>query len=464
LQVGVTEPDGVGTGPGRGPGGSGTTRGQQEEGDTEGEAVAKGANDCTVGRGTAPRQGGIGTGRGGGTGEVGGAPAAPGFSPRPLGEASARRRAMRMTVFYASPEQDADLLYGGGFRAPDPFLAWEIEGSFRAALSPLEIDRARRTSRFAEVLSLQSLGEESGAGRDPVGQVLWLARQAGATTLGLPEDFPGRMAFRLREEGDLPIEWLDRPVCSGRLRKTASEEKAIAEVNAVIAGAFARVRARLEAARVDGDWIRDEEGEILTSEELRRTIGRHCLDQGCTAEGTIVAAGDQACDPHERGHGPLPAHELIIIDIFPRSDSTAYYGDLTRTFLKGRARPEQRRMVEAVRRAQEIALAETRAGITGEAVHGAVVRSFERDGWETGTSPQGSYGFLHGTGHGLGLELHEEPRVSPRGGELGEGMVVTLEPGLYVRGIGGCRIEDVVSVRAEGVKKLSEVSREWEIP
>lgn len=370
---------------------------------------------------------------------------------------------MRMTVFFASPEQDADLLYGGGFRAPDPFLAWEIAGSFRAALSPLEIDRARRTSRFAEVLSVESLGKESGAGRDPVGQVLWLARQAGATALGLPADFPGRMAFRLREEGNLPIEWLDRPVCSGRLCKTDAEEKAIAEVNGVIAGAFARVRERLEAARIDGDWIRDENGEILTSEELRRTIGVHCLAHGCTAEGTIVAAGDQACDPHERGHGPLPAHELIIVDIFPRSEATAYYGDLTRTFLKGQARPAQRRMVEAVCRAQEVALAETRAGVTGEAVHRAVAHSFEEEGWQTGTSPKGSYGFLHGTGHGLGLELHEEPRVSPRGGELREGMVVTLEPGLYVRGIGGCRMEDVVSVRSGAVKRLSEVSRDWEI-
>jgi Xaa-Pro aminopeptidase len=189
-----------------------------------------------------------------------------------------------------------------------------------------------------------------------------------------------------------------------------------------------------------------------------------CLEAGAISTNTIIAAGDQGCDPHERGSGPIRANELIIVDIFPRVIATGYFGDMTRTFLRGRASEAQRTLVAAVRSAQSAALKTIRAGVNGREVHGQVVEIFTARGFQTKHTPRGSVGFFHGTGHGLGLEVHEPPRMNASFDyRLKRGSVVTVEPGLYYPGIGGCRIEDVVQVTATGVKLLSSYHYDWEI-
>lgn len=371
---------------------------------------------------------------------------------------------MDMTVFHGAPDRDADLHYFGGFRAPDPFLAAGIDGKRVAVLSPLELDRGRRESRFDEIHSLEDVREELGErGDDLAARILWLAGRHGADRLFLPEDFPAKTAFDLRSNDGPAIEFLPRPVCAGRRRKSAVECEAIRRVNGVISGAFRTVEEILGESSVrDGRIVRG--GEPLTAEAVRTEIGIHCLRRGCIAESTIVAGGDQACDPHERGTGPLPANELIIVDIFPRDEATGYFGDMTRTYCKGTAPEEARRIVEAVRRAQELALERIAAGVDGREVHRAVVDFFEGEGFSSGRGEDGFHGFFHGTGHGLGLEIHEEPRISRGSCRLEEGMTATVEPGLYYRGRGACRIEDVVRIGSDGVEMLSDHPVEWEIP
>ncbi len=369
---------------------------------------------------------------------------------------------MDFKVFYASPETDADLLYFGGFRAPDPFLAFEADGVRGAVLSPLEMDRGVREGSFDEVLSLEDVVRDSDSKGDLVGRILWLAKGRGASRLLLPEDFPARLAFDLRERGGPEIVFLDRPVCCGRLRKTAREQEAIRRVNEVIARAFRLVEETIGSASVR-DGLLFADGDFLTSESVRTRIAVHCLENGCQAESTIVAGGEHACDPHERGSGPLPAEKPIIVDIFPRDEGTGYFGDMTRTYCKGRATPEVRRLVETVRSAQRLALDSISAGADGSSVHRRVTSFFKDQGFETKRTERGFEGFFHGTGHGLGLEIHEEPRISTASCLLEEGMVATVEPGLYYRGIGGCRIEDVVAVTGNGVEMLSDHPVEWEI-
>ena len=369
---------------------------------------------------------------------------------------------MEMTLFYGSPEADADLFYLGGFRAPDAFLAFEVGGVSRAVLSPLEIGRARRESRFDEVLSLEEVKSESGPEGDLATRILWLATRYGATALRLSGDFPARTAFALREKGDLPLEFLDRPLCPGRIRKSAGERASIQRVNRVISGAFREVERILGEAEIrDGTIF--HAGEPLSSESVRTRIARHCLENGCLAAGTIVAGGDQACDPHEQGSGPLPANSLLIVDIFPRDEATGYFGDMTRTYLKGSSSLDQRTLVSTVRSAQSLALERIADGIDGRDVHEAVLNRFADAGYQTGKDGEGFRGFFHGTGHGLGLEIHEEPRVSKGSCILGSDMVVTVEPGLYYPGLGGCRIEDVVRVVPGGVEMLSDHPLDWEI-
>ncbi|MFM9030120.1 MAG: M24 family metallopeptidase, partial [Opitutaceae bacterium] len=167
--------------------------------------------------------------------------------------------------------------------------------------------------------------------------------------------------------------------------------------------------------------------------------------------------------PHDRGSGPLRAHELIIVDIFPRVTATGYHGDMTRTFLRGRASDAQRALYEAVRAAQRAALGGIRAGANGRDVHRRCVEVFESRGFRTEHRPHGSVGFFHGTGHGLGLAVHEAPRMSGSiDYTLRGGSVVTVEPGLYYPGLGGCRVEDVVQVTSGAPRLLSRYHYEWE--
>jgi Xaa-Pro aminopeptidase len=179
------------------------------------------------------------------------------------------------------------------------------------------------------------------------------------------------------------------------------------------------------------------------------------LRAGGVPEGTIVAGGRQACDPHERGHGPLRAHELIILDIFPRDACTGYFGDLTRTVVRGRANTAQRQLWDTVCAAQRLAIRAIKPRAKGAAVHKAVQEFFVARGYPTERRDGRWTGFFHGTGHGLGLDLHEEPRLGVT--VFRKGQVFTVEPGLYYPEIGGARHEDVVTVTASGCRLLSRL-------
>jgi len=179
------------------------------------------------------------------------------------------------------------------------------------------------------------------------------------------------------------------------------------------------------------------------------------LHQDCQADEIIVAGGDQGADPHERGHGPLRAGETIILDIFPRHKQSGYWGDLTRTVIKGKPAAAQRKLYQAVKQAQEGALQQVRAGVTGAEIHDGVCRTFEALGFKTGERNGIHQGFIHSTGHGVGLEIHEAPSISPAGGPLEAGQVITIEPGLYYPGLGAVRIEDTGVVTETGIQLLA---------
>ena len=176
---------------------------------------------------------------------------------------------------------------------------------------------------------------------------------------------------------------------------------------------------------------------------------------------TIVAGGDQACDPHERGSGPLKADSLIILDVFPRDAKSGYYGDLTRTVLRGRASEDQRRLWETVREGQALALKKMKPGVDGLSVHNEIKQLFTERGYPTEVRNGRHVGFFHGTGHGLGLEIHEVPRFQKT--VFKQGQVLTVEPGLYYPGIGGVRLEDVVVLTRTGIRMLSKIEKRLEI-
>jgi Xaa-Pro aminopeptidase len=203
-----------------------------------------------------------------------------------------------------------------------------------------------------------------------------LAQEFKQTRFTVPGDFPAGVYEKLGELG-LDLTVADGALFPAREIKTAAEAAAIREGNRLSALGFAAAEKILRASRVSGRRLLHR-GRPVTSEMLKFAIEVAVLEAGGVSTNTIVAGGDQACDPHERGSGPLRPNELIIIDIFPRVTATGYHGDMTRTFLRGRANEAQRALVAAVRAAQLAALTAIRAGANGRLVHGKCVEEIGR--------------------------------------------------------------------------------------
>jgi Xaa-Pro aminopeptidase len=371
-------------------------------------------------------------------------------------------------LFYADTHASRDLLYLGRFECHDPFLALAWRGKKIAVLNALEFGRGLKESAFDEILSLETLQAEIRKTRPdlarpgPADFVAHLAAKRRIPAFTVPGDFPALLLEQLRARG-LAIHVAPGAVLPEREIKTPREAAAIRAGNKVATAGFRAAEGLLRRAEISGRKLLLD-GKPLTSERVRLAIEIACLEAGGLALDTIVAGGDQACDPHCPGTGPLRANELIIIDIFPRHTATGYHGDMTRTYLKGRASAEQRALVEAVAAAQKAARKVLRAGVISSAVHAECVNVLTKRGYETKSTPKGAIGFFHGTGHGLGLAIHEAPRVSaPVNEPLKLGAVVTVEPGLYYPGLGSCRIEDVAWLTESGHQLLSSHSYAWEL-
>ncbi len=371
-------------------------------------------------------------------------------------------------ILYAASEQSADIYYLTRVFVPDAFLCFVVGNRSTAVVSRLEYSRVRAQSNCDEVLLLETVQEQVAKAfkveRSAVGpaeMMRYFAKLNKARELEVPQSFPSVYYEKLLEAG-MQVRVGAEPFFPARELKDDDEAKALIQGNAASAAGLRAAERVLRASKIVGKRLKYE-GRTLTSEWLRMLIDQACLAKGAVAQNTIVAGGKQGCDPHEGGHGPLKPNELIIVDVFPRVQATGYHGDMTRTFLKGRANDAQRALVSAVRDAQLAALAKVKSGVSGGAVHGAAVQVFEERGFVTERRGECFVGFIHSTGHGLGLEVHEAPRVSPGAGRLRKGHVITIEPGLYYPEIGGCRIEDVVRVRKEGSEMLSSMHYKWEL-
>ena len=367
-------------------------------------------------------------------------------------------------LLYGDSERNTDLFYITGFRAPDPFVFIQTDQGNAILTNDLEVDRAKDQAKVDQVLSTshyaRQLGQEGG--RADADQVLGaFLKDQGARRLLLPADFPLGKAESLRAAG-FEFEIAPQPLFPQRQVKSPEEVEAIVQAQRAAEAGMAAAVELLKAAEVrDGTLYSG--GQVLTSEAVRRQIHRQLIDADCSADHTIVAGGDQGCDPHQEGSGPLRAGQPIVIDIFPRSNTSGYYGDLTRTLVKGQAPEAVRQLYQTVLEGQQLALQAVRAGADGRQIHQQVIELFERAGYPTGEKDGYLQGFFHGTGHGLGLEIHDAPSIGTRGTPLETGQVVTVEPGLYYRGLGGVRIEDLVVVEDAGCRNLTECAKFLEI-
>ncbi|MFQ5846564.1 MAG: M24 family metallopeptidase [Candidatus Methylomirabilales bacterium] len=367
-------------------------------------------------------------------------------------------------LIIAASERDADLYYATRFLAPDPFPFFQVGGERVIMVSDLELGRARSQAAVETILPLQQYEDRAkDRGMQPtvLDAVDEALRERRVQHLLVPGSFPAEYADKLRVKG-FHVRVKEETFFEARLIKSEAEVGWIAEALRCTEGALDMAVQAIREAEIRGDELY-RAGERLTAERVRRLIHHALLDRDCMAEHTIVAGGEQGSDPHQIGTGPLRAHQPIVIDIFPRSSRTRYFADITRTVVRGHASVRVRRMHEAVLQAQERAVALIRDGADGAAIHREVAAVFERLGFPTGEVDGRMQGFFHGTGHGLGLEIHEPPRIGKRGAVLRTGNVVTVEPGLYYPGEGGVRVEDVVVVTETGCRNLTKFPKLLEI-
>lgn len=364
-------------------------------------------------------------------------------------------------LIIASSEIDANLYYACRFLAPDPFVFVEAAGRRLLLMSDLEIDRARAQARVDEVLSFsqyESKARQRWAQPTVADVVAVLLEDVGLSGVVVPAAFPLEHADRLRERG-ITVTARPDPFFPQRLKKSGKEIAAIAETQRHTEAALAAALDVLRESEINGDTV-VWRGRSLTSEDLKKVVNVALMERDCVAQHTIIACGPDGADPHHEGAGPIRPHQSIVFDIFPRSSSSRYFADMTRTVVKGRASDALRRMYDAVLAAQLRGIALVRDGASGPAVHAEVAQTLERRGFETGVVNGRNQGFFHGTGHGVGLDIHEPPRINRYDARLESGQVVTVEPGLYYPEWGAVRIEDMVIVEAGGCRNLTRFPKQ----
>ncbi len=377
----------------------------------------------------------------------------------------ANRKGQALLIVSAS-ESDANMLYATSFFAPDPFIFFQHRGRKFVVMSDLEIDRAKKQAEADHVLSLSlyqaRLRKLGNAGPTTADILEAICRERTIRSLIVPANFPALLADELRSRG-FSLQARREPFFSERERKRDDEVKKIRDsLRVAELGLDAGIQA-LKKAKIGRDRYLYLNGSRLTSEKLKTIVNTTIMAEGWIPSHTIISSGDQCCDPHHEGSGPIKANTSIIFDIFPRSQKSGYFGDLSRTVARGRASDLLKKAYVTVQAGQEVAYRMIRDGADGKEIHQKILALFQQRGFPTGKIDGRMQGFFHGTGHGLGLDIHEPPRIAVSPATLRTGHVVTVEPGLYYLGMGGVRLEDVVVVTPNGNRNLTRYPQFLEI-
>ena len=384
-----------------------------------------------------------------------------GSAPQPI-----HLKSNQAILLYAASEGDANMLYATGFFVPDPFIFFEHKNRRHIVMSDLEIDRANKQARADRVVSLSLYQKKlRKLGKAPAGIidiVDLIFRERGIRSLIVPANFSALLLDQLRAKG-YSVQIKRDPFWPQRETKNTLEVKQITEsLRIARLGLESGIR-MLRRTKPKRDGYLYLNGTRLTSEMLKTAVNTTIMAQGWLPSHTIISSGNQCVDPHHEGTGPIRANTSIIFDIFPRSQHNGYFGDLSRTIVRGRASEKLKEIYATVQAGQQIGYEQIRDGVNGKEVHQNILNMFAARGFPTGRINGRMQGFFHGTGHGLGLDIHEPPRIAPVDAVLRTGHVVTVEPGLYYIGIGGVRLEDVVVVKPKGNRNLTDCPQFLEI-
>ncbi len=369
---------------------------------------------------------------------------------------------MEGLLLWAASDVNPDQFLASGFVSSDPFPWLEVGDRRIGVVTGFDVELARRTSRATELhardeMHAAELAAGAGSAELRLAEVLNLCRHAGVDAVRVPGWFPLAVAEHLRVAG-ITVSVDDEELRRRRLIKTGAALDDLRVVQALAEQAMQLIRETLRRCDIGRDRALMLDGAPLTSERLRAVVRGFWVEQGCDPVPPICAGGSQGADPHELGHGQLRAGEPVVCDLFPRHLGSRLFGDMTRTFCVGEPAAEVADAHAACAEALRLALAAARPGMPGIELHTLVCDFFRDRGYPSQLHPGAAdaWTFSHGLGHGVGLEIHEEPSAGRAGhAAFAPGMTLTIEPGLYRPGAGGIRIEDLVVFTEDGTENLN---------
>jgi len=366
-----------------------------------------------------------------------------------------------ITLIAGIPASNDTLFHAIRFAAGDPAALIDDGTERLLVIRDIEMDRARSSARADRIACPADFTPDGGLSGD----------RETATAQATAEAIRRRDATVVRSDRTLPLSFVSALDDAGirveydpelgvaeRRIKDEEELEALRSAQRDTQAAIGMACGLIAGAATDADGLLELDGDTLTSDRVRAAIDVHLLELGYDNPTSIVAGGPQGADCHCHGHGALRTGEPIIIDVFPRSKATRYNGDCTRTVVHGEVSPTLARMHAAVLTAKQAGEHAALAGVTGEQVHAVTTAVISDHGFDLGlpdeASDPGRIAMVHGTGHGVGLAVHEPPLLDRGGPPLVCGDVVTIEPGLYGPAIGGLRLEDMVVITETGAEDL----------
>lgn len=378
------------------------------------------------------------------------------------------------TLMAGIPQTNAALYRALRFSVGDPCSLITLNGEKPTSLfilRDIEMERAAKSARADKIhcpADFEPAGGLSGDRETATAQATAeCLKQHGIQQVVADRSLPFIFADVIRKQGieitcDLDMGVIDRRA------KDEQEIQWLQEAQATTEGVMEMACRMIGGATAGADGVLQHEGSPLTSERVRTAIDVWLLERGYTNVPSIVAQGPQGSDCHHIGFGPIKTGEPVIVDIFPQCRATRYNGDCTRTVVHGNVSEQLQKMHAAVVAAKKAGESTVKAGVTGEDVHKAVIEQIKAHGFDVGIpeddAPDEYCAMVHGTGHGIGLEVHEPPLLDFKGPELVVGDVLTIEPGLYSKAIGGIRVEDMVVTSADGCTNLNKLPQglTWE--